>query len=92
MEEVRRSLEGRVSQAYIFGSVVSATAIPMESDLDLLIIPREGGRVEDFYKLLKRPHEMLLDRGLNLHIVVYDPSRHSPSLLREAKERGVRVV
>jgi len=77
IESLREKLKGRVSEAYVFGSVVKGSAVKGESDLDLIVIPREGERV-DFFELLREEVNALLDLGVPLDLMVADNETYRP--------------
>lgn len=94
-QHVVTSLKGKlpkiVKEAYIFGSFSRNAAIKGESDMDLFIIPKRKLSLKAAYSLLESEHEALLDIGINLHIVIYDPKRHEQWLLDEAR-KGIKIV
>ncbi len=90
IESLREKLRGRVREAYVFGSVVEGSAVKGESDLDMIVIPREGERV-DFFELLREEVDALLDLGVPLDLMVADNETYRP-LIEEARRRGVRIV
>ncbi len=90
IELLRERLKGRVREAYVFGSVVEGSAIKGESDLDLIVIPKEGERI-DFFELLREEVDALLDLGVPLDLMVADNETYRP-LIEEARRKGVRIA
>jgi len=90
LQEIRRSLKHHVREAYLFGSIVFGSAVPRESDIDLLIVPTDASI--DYYRLLSRALELALEKGLKLHIVIYDERRHGKSFLDSVREKGFRLI
>ena len=90
VKSMGRKLRGRVREAYIFGSVVEGLAVRGESDLDLIVVPVERGRV-DLFELLREEIEALLDLGVPLDLMIADnvTYRH---VLEEARRKGVRIA
>lgn len=88
---LRTLLKSVAREAYLFGSFAAGTAIPGESDVDLLILPKGRLSLPQAYRRLDRPLEAFLSAGLALHIILYDPMRHPANLLATARN-GKRLV
>ncbi|WP_456469104.1 nucleotidyltransferase domain-containing protein [Archaeoglobus sp.] len=91
INSIRKKLEKTVAEAYIIGSVAEGSAVYGESDLDLLIIPREKTEKLDWHSLLKDELFQLLDRGLNLHILIADNESYI-GLIEIARKSGIKVL
>lgn len=91
VSEIKKALRGKAKQAYFFGSIVSNSAVPFESDVDLLIVPKKRLSSEQAYKILEAQLFELLDKGLVLHPIVLDSKRHPPSFIGAAKH-GVSLL
>jgi len=63
IERIGRKLSGLVKGAYVVGSLVEGCAIPGESDVDIVIVPRGEA---DYFSLLDEEIRDLLDAGLPL--------------------------
>lgn len=81
-------LRSKAKHAYLFGSVAQGSAVPFESDVDVLIVPKSRLSSDEAFHLLEKPWEDLLHKGLVLRPIVFDPKRHPPWLL-EAAKKGV---
>ncbi len=88
VERIKRKLQGKVREAYVFGSIVKGYAIKGESDFDLLIIPKEE---IDFFNLLKDELYLLLDIGLSMDLIVATNETYS-HLIEEARREGLRLL
>lgn len=91
LTRMKKLLKPIAKEAYIFGSFPEGSAIRDESDIDLLVIPRKPMGLDEIYKRLDAPFETFLSAGLALHIIMYDPKRHSKDLLQTAR-KGMRLV
>jgi predicted nucleotidyltransferase len=88
VEMLSSKLKDVVKEAYLFGSIVEGNAVAGESDLDLLIIPSK--RI-DYFSLLDKEIEKLLDLGLVLHLHIADNITYK-HLLERVKVSGVKIV
>ncbi|PWU12884.1 MAG: nucleotidyltransferase domain-containing protein [Bdellovibrio sp.] len=80
LAEITRRLQGRVREAYIFGSAATGTA-SADSDIDLILVKDEPGR-----PFIQRPLEFidLYEVYPNLDILVYTPRELDEQLLDSA--------
>ena len=63
--------------------------MPGESDADLLVVPKGNQSLDDFYDVLNPVFESLLDKGVVLHIIIYQKGMER--LLEEAR-KGIRIL
>ncbi|MBI5036642.1 nucleotidyltransferase domain-containing protein [Candidatus Micrarchaeota archaeon] len=91
VSEIKKALRGKVKRAYFFGSIVNNSAVPFESDVDLLIIPKTRLSSKQAYEILEPQLFALLDKGLVLHALVVNP-KDKPAVLKEAKAKGVAIL
>lgn len=92
LNSLKKSLRGRVLEAYIFGSIVYGYAIPGESDIDLLIIPKKDSDLEFFHKILSDAIKLSFEKQLPLHIIIYDEKRHGKEMLMKVRKQGFRLT
>lgn len=78
-----RSLKPLAKEAYLFGSALTA-AVPMESDVDVLVVPKSKVSYAELYDRVGKAFDALLEKGLVLHLVVAS-GRHSSDFIRSAK-------
>ncbi len=88
VDSIKLKLRNKVLEAYIFGSIVEGFGVREESDLDLLIIPKEK---EDWFELLKEEIISLLNLGIVLHIHIAKNESYR-KILEIARAKGVRLV
>lgn len=91
IREMKSVLRAVAKEAYIFGSVAIGASVKGESDVDLIIIPKKRMSIHDAYKILDIVFSRLMDKGLVLHVIVYDSKRHDKEILETAK-KGYKVV
>ena len=77
-----------VNEAYVFGSIVGGCAIPYESDVDILIVPKVN---VDYFELLKDEISELLNMGLVVHLHVASNETYV-HILNEVRKNGIRIV
>lgn len=92
VEALRRALEGRALGAYVFGSIVDGSAVPGESDIDVLVIPEEGLGLNYYHELISGALGLSLEMGLPIHLIVYDERRHGRKFLEDVKRRGLKLL
>ena len=90
-KQIGTILRSKARHAYLFGSVANGSAVPFESDVDVLIVPKSALSIDEAFELLKKPWEALIEKGLVLRPIVFDPKRH-PSWLLEAAKKGLVLV
>lgn len=85
-KQIGKRLRFKARHAYLFGSVANGSAVPFESDVDVLIVPKTRLSADEAFELLKKPWAALIEKGLVLRPIVFDPKRHPAWLLEAAKE------
>ncbi len=88
VKRLKSKLQGKVKEAYVFGSIVKGYAIKGESDFDLLIVPKEE---INFFNLLKEELYLLLDVGLSMDLIIANNETYS-HLIEEARRKGLRLL
>lgn len=88
INSIKLKLSGKVLEAYIFGSIVEGFGVREESDLDLLIVPKEN---KDWFELLEEEITSLLDLGIVLHIHIAKNESYR-KILEVARDKGLRIV
>lgn len=84
LTQIKKILKPKARHAYVFGSITTNSAIAMESDVDVLIIPKGRMTPEKAFDLLEKPWKALIERGLVLHPIVVSP-RHGKDFLKTAQ-------
>lgn len=90
MRELKCVLAPLAQEAYIFGSFAKGYAVPGESDIDLLIVPKKGISEDKIYDAIEPLWERFMDKGLTLHAIIMREG-DSRSILGIAK-KGIRVA
>ncbi|WP_297469674.1 nucleotidyltransferase family protein [Thermococcus sp.] len=85
---IRDAFGDRVEEVIIFGSRAGGD-FREDSDLDVLIILKDGIRPEDWDKIGELSAELTLELGVSVMIVPHEPRKDS--LYTTAKAEGVRV-
>ncbi len=83
LAQLKRSLKPVAKEAYVFGSVLTG-AVPMEGDVDVLVVPKKKLGYKELYDRTATALYKILGRGLALHFVIAS-SRHDLVFLRQAK-------
>lgn len=85
-----KKLEPLSSEAWIFGSLIKGYAVPGESDVDLLVVPKPGVNRSFIPAAIREEWEALMEIGLVLHIFVFHPK--DPKSLLDIARQGKRIV
>ncbi|MBI5177147.1 nucleotidyltransferase domain-containing protein [Candidatus Micrarchaeota archaeon] len=85
---LKARLEPIAKEAYVFGSAVHG-AVAMESDFDVLILPKRRLSYQRAYDETWSALVKILARGLAPHLVIAS-ARHDPEFIRNAK--AFRIV
>ncbi len=91
IKQMKAALTGVAKEAYIFGSAAIGAAVKGESDVDLLVVPKRSMTIHDAYKKLDKVLFQLLDKGVVLHVVIYDAELHEKDLLEKAR-KGYKLI
>jgi predicted nucleotidyltransferase len=92
LDSISSKLEGKVREAYVFGSVVEGTAVAGESDLDILIVPKAGYMdSSDYFKFLETEIERLLDLGVVMQIRVASNVTYA-RMIEEVRANGLKIA
>ena len=83
LAQLGRLLKPIAMEAYAFGSVLTG-AVPQESDLDVLIIPKGMLSYASAYEKAEPVFVDILRKGLVLHLIIAS-GRHGSAFLRQAK-------
>ncbi len=87
-ERIRKVFGDRVEEVIIFGSRVRGDSRE-DSDLDVLLVLRDGIKPEDWDRIGELSAELTLELGVSVMIVPHEP--REDSLYLTAKAEGVRV-
>lgn len=83
LAQLGKLLKPIAREAFVFGSALKG-AVPQESDLDVLIVPKGKLSYKTAYNATAPAFDKILESGLVLHLVIVS-KRHNAEFLQHAK-------